>query len=278
MLLMDIFQAIILGVVEGLTEFIPVSSTGHLIIAGHFLGLVGEKAATFEVFIQLGAILAVVFLYKDRFLGLISLKKTDNFSGINGLLLLGLTTLPALVFGALAHSYIKRNLFNMTTVALGLGIGGVIMLLIERQYVRQGATPTRREGIDHLTFKDALAIGFFQSLALWPGVSRSGATIVGGIILGIDRKTAAEYSFLAAVPLMCAAVIFDLIKSITDTSSGPLLSASDAPVFAIGFMVAFLAAMLAIRYFIRLLGQVTLRPFGWYRIAVAVFILSMERL
>ncbi len=275
---MDIFQAIILGVVEGLTEFIPVSSTGHLIIAGHFLGLVGEKAATFEVFIQLGAILAVVFLYKDRFLGLISLKKTDNFSGINGLLLLGLTTLPALVFGALAHSYIKRNLFNMTTVALGLGIGGVIMLLIERQYVRQGATPTRREGIDHLTFKDALAIGFFQSLALWPGVSRSGATIVGGIILGIDRKTAAEYSFLAAVPLMCAAVIFDLIKSITDTSSGPLLSASDAPVFAIGFMVAFLAAMLAIRYFIRLLGQVTLRPFGWYRIAVAVFILSMERL
>ena len=274
---MDIFQAIILGVVEGLTEFIPVSSTGHLIIAGHFLGLVGEKAATFEVFIQLGAILAVVFLYKDRFLGLISLKKTNNFSGINGLLLLGLTTLPALVFGALAHSYIKRNLFNMTTVALGLGIGGVIMLLIERQYARQRATTVPREGIDHLSFKDALAIGFFQSLALWPGVSRSGATIVGGIILGIHRKTAAEYSFLAAVPLMCAAVIFDLIKSVRDAGSGALLSASDAPVFAIGFIVAFFSALLAIRYFIRLLGQVSLRPFGWYRIAVAVFILSMER-
>lgn len=275
MLLMNIFQAIILGVVEGLTEFIPVSSTGHLIIAGHLLGLVGEKAATFEIFIQLGAILAVVFLYKDRFLGLISLKKTDNFSGINGLLLLGLTTLPGLVFGALAHSYIKQNLFNMTTVALGLGIGGVIMLLVERQYAGQRATP--REGIDNLTFKDALAIGFFQCLALWPGVSRSGATIVGGIILGIHRKTAAEYSFLAAVPLMCAAVIFDLIKSVSDTGSGPLLSASDAPVFAIGFIVAFFAAMLAIRYFIRLLGQVSLRPFGWYRIAVAVFILSMEQ-
>ncbi len=271
---MDIFQAIILGVVEGLTEFIPVSSTGHLIISGHFLGLTGEKAATFEVFIQLGAILAVVFLYKDRFLGLISLNKTDNFSGMNGLLLLGLTTMPALFFGALAHSYIKQHLFNMTTVALGLGVGGIIMLLIERKKTGQAqGAPHPRDGIDNLNWKDALSIGFFQSLALWPGVSRSGATMVGGMILGINRKTSAEYSFLAAVPLMCAAVIFDLIKSVSDTGGAPLLQISDAPVFAIGFIVAFFTAILAIRYFIGLLGQVTLRPFGWYRIAMAVFIL-----
>ena len=276
---MDIFQAIILGIVEGLTEFIPVSSTGHLIITGHVLRLVGEKAKTFEVFIQLGAILAVVFLYKERFMGIISLQKTDNFSGMNGLILLVLTTLPALIFGALAHSYIKQYLFNVTTVALGLGIGGAIMLLIEWKIAGQAqrSAPTLRDGIDHLNWKDALGIGFFQSLALWPGISRSGATIVGGMILGINRKTSAEYSFLAAVPLMCAAVIFDLIKSVSDTGGGPLLQASDAPTFIVGFVVAFFAAMLAIRFFISLLGQVTLRPFGWYRIAVAVFILYMER-
>jgi len=268
---MDIFQAIILGIVEGLTEFLPVSSTGHLIITGYFLGLSGEKVATFEVFIQLGAILAVVFSYKERFLGLISLKRTNQFSGMNGLILLSLTTLPALFFGALAHSYIKRHLFNMTTVALGLGLGGVIMLLVERRNAgqTQGHVPTPREGIDHLNWRDALAIGFFQSLALWPGVSRSGATIVGGMILGIHRKTAAEYSFLAAVPLMCAAVIFDLIKS------GPLLQASDAPIFIVGFVVSFVAAMGAISYFVRLLGQITLSPFGWYRIAIAIFILGL---
>ncbi len=275
---MDIFQAIILGIVEGLTEFIPVSSTGHLIIAENFLGLTGEKAATFAVFIQLGAILAVVFLYKDRFLGLISFKKTDNFSGINGIIFLGLTTLPAGLFGVLAHSYIKQHLFSPTTVAWGLGIGGVIMILIEKRakqnagVVREGSVPGEgnvpREGIDHLTWKDALAIGFFQSLALWPGVSRSGATIVGGMMLGIHRKTAAEYSFLAAVPLMCAAVTFDLIRS------APLLQASDMPIFMTGFVVSFVAAMGAIAYFIRLLGQITLRPFGWYRIATAVFILG----
>jgi len=263
---MDIIQAVILGAVEGLTEFIPVSSTGHLIITGHFLGLVGEKAATFEVFIQLGAILAVVFLYKDRFLGLISLKKTNDFSGMNGLMLLGLTTLPALIFGALFHSYIKRHLFSLPTVALGLGLGGVIMIFIERHKKKFPDRAAQRERIDLLGWKDALAIGFFQSLALWPGVSRSGSTIVGGMILGISRKTAAEYSFLAAVPLMCAAVIFDMIKA------WPLLQMSDAPVFIVGFVVSFFAAMGAISYFIRLLGQVTLRPFGWYRIAIAFFI------
>ncbi len=264
---MDIFQAVILGIVEGLTEFLPVSSTGHLIIAGHFLGLVGEKAATFEVFIQLGAILAVVFLYKDRFIGLLSLKKTNNFSGMNGLILLGLTTLPPLVFGALAHSYIKQHLFNLTTVAIGLGLGGVIMILIERK-MRQTYV-TLGEGIDNISWKEALAIGFFQCLALWPGVSRSGATIVGGMIMGINRKTAAEYSFLAAVPLMCAAVTFDLIKS------AQLLQMSDMPMFIVGFVVAFFSAMGAIRYFIRLLGRITLTPFGWYRVAVSLFILGL---
>jgi undecaprenyl-diphosphatase len=265
---MDIFQAIVMGVIEGLTEFIPVSSTGHLIIAGNLLGFVGEKAKTFEVFIQLGAILAVVFVYKERFFGLLSLKKTETFSGRNGILLMGLTTLPPLVFGGLAHSHIKQHLFNMTTVALGLGVGGAIILLVERYSGQvQGYIHPSMDSIDNLSWKDALAIGFFQTLALWPGVSRSGATIVGGMMLGINRKTSAEYSFLVAVPIMCAAVIFDLIKSAS------LLQMSDVPVFITGFLISFLAAMVAIKYFIRLIGQITLRPFGWYRIAISIFIL-----
>jgi undecaprenyl-diphosphatase len=263
--MVNLFQAIILGIIEGLTEFIPVSSTGHMIIAGYLMGAQGEQAATFEVFIQLGAILAVVFLYKERFLSLFSFKQAEGLCGLNGVRLLALTTLPALLLGALAHSYIKQHLFNPTTVALGLGIGGIVMLFIEDREKKR--SQLKKSGLDAIGWKEALAIGFFQSLALWPGISRSGATIVGGMLLGIKRKTAAEYSFMAAVPLMCAAVIFDLYKAI------PLLNPSDMPIFLTGFVVSFIAAMGAIRFFIALLGKVTLRPFGWYRIIVAAIIL-----
>ena len=260
----EIVQVIILGVVEGLTEFIPVSSTGHLIIIGHLIGFVGEKAATFEVFIQLGAILAVVWLYRDRFLSLLSFKnEPDVFAGRKGLILLALTTLPALFIGALAHSYIKKYLFGPMTVALGLGVGGVIMLLIEKRIGKKG----KRTGLDRLRFQDALAIGFFQSLAMWPGVSRSGATMVGAMLLGIERKTAAEYSFLAAVPVMFAATFYDLYKA------SPLLAASDYLTFLTGFVISFLSSLIAIAGFIKLLGRVTLVPFGLYRIGMAIFIL-----
>jgi undecaprenyl-diphosphatase len=234
-----------------------------MIIVGHWMGAIGEQAATFEVFIQLGAILAVVFLYKERFFNLFSFKNKEGFAGRNGILLLALTTLPALFLGALAHSYIKQYLFSPITVAFGLGIGGIIMILMEGRE----KSKIEKTGIDAMGWKEALAIGFFQSLALWPGVSRSGATIVGGMFLGIERKTAAEYSFLAAVPVMCAAVLFDLYKAIF------LLNRSDMPIFLAGFVVSFITAMGAIRFFIALLGQVTLRPFGWYRIIVAAIIL-----
>jgi undecaprenyl-diphosphatase len=262
----EIMQIIILGVVEGLTEFIPVSSTGHLIIVGHLIGFVGEKAATFDVFIQLGAILAVVFLYKERFLSLLSFEnKPDAFSGRHGLLLLATTTLPALVIGALVHSYIKRYLFGPTTVAIGLGIGGVIMIFIEgRRKVEQ------RAGLHTLRVKDALAIGFFQCLAMWPGVSRSGATMVGGMLMGIERKTAAEYSFLAAVPVMAAATVFDLYKAAS-------LLTHDYLTFLAGFGISFIAAMIAVKTFIKLLGKITLKPFGWYRIGIALLILGFMR-
>lgn len=262
----ELLNSFILGLVEGVTEFIPVSSTGHLILAGHLLGFEGEKASTFEVFIQLGAILAVVFLYKERFFGLNPFNKGKGFTGTYGLTLLFLTTLPALLFGAVAHGFIKSHLFNSKTVALGLGIGGVAILLIERFLPN-----VRKHGIDSLTWREALSIGFFQCLALWPGISRSGATILGGMMVGVERKTAAEYSFLAAVPVMFAATAYDLYKSL------PFLQASDLATFSVGFAVSFVTAWLTVKSFIRLLGSYTLNPFGWYRIAVALVILWLLR-
>ncbi len=262
--MIDLLNAVILGIVEGLTEFIPVSSTGHLIIAGHLLGFEGAKASTFEIFIQLGSILAVVFLYKERFYRLFDFSKTRGFAGINGMVLLGLTTLPALIIGFLTHKFIKEHLFNTTTVAIGLAVGGIGILLAERFLPKPD-----KHGLDALRPRDALLIGLFQCLALWPGMSRAGSTIVGAMIIGTERKTAAEYSFLAAVPVMFAATGYDLLKNRS------LLEASDLSFFAVGFIVSLIAAWFAVRTFIQLLSRYTLIPFGWYRIALAVLLLLL---
>jgi undecaprenyl-diphosphatase len=254
----ELFAAIVLGIVEGLTEFIPVSSTGHLIVVGHLMGFTGPKAATFEVFIQLGAMLAVVVLYRVRFRRLCTFRLSTGFSGARGLIMLGLTTLPALLFGALTHGVIKEYLFTPTTVAIGLGLGGVGILLIERFLPR-----VTKVGLDTLTYRDAVAVGCCQCLALWPGMSRSACTIAGGMVLGIERETAAQYSFLIAVPVIFAATVLDLYKSL------PILQRSDALMFAVGFIVSFLTAWWAIKFFLRFLASHTLNPFGWYRILVA---------
>lgn len=258
----ELFYAVILGLVEGITEFIPVSSTGHLIVAGHLLGFEGPKASTFEIFIQLGAILAVVLLYRERFFQLCTVRKSVGFSGPHGWALLVLTSLPALILGALTHGFIKRYLFNPMTVAAALAVGGVAILVVERYRPR-----VKKSGLDTLAWQDALVIGLFQCLALWPGMSRSASTILGAMTIGVDRETAAQYSFLAAVPIMVAAIGFDLYKSL------PILNASDVPMFSLGFVVSFLAAWLAVKSFIRFLGTHTLVPFGWYRIVVAPIIL-----
>lgn len=260
----EVVYASILGVVEGLTEFIPVSSTGHLIITGHLLGFEGPKAATFEVFIQLGAILAVVVLYRDRFVGLLNFDKKKGFVGVNGLMLLAWTTFPALVFGAAAHGFIKAHLFNPTTVAIGLSVGGIGILLTERFLPK-----AKTHGLDALGWREALAIGFFQCLALWPGVSRSASTIVGGMLMKVERKTAAEYSFLAAVPVMFAATAYDLYKSRS------FLQWTDATTFLIGFVISFISAWFAVTFFIKLLGRHNLIAFGWYRIIVAIAVLLL---
>lgn len=254
----SIWSAIILSIVEGLTEFLPVSSTGHLIIVGDLLDFVGEKATVFEVFIQLGAILAVVVLYWDRFIGLLRPRADRRFSGLRGIWLLVLTCIPACVMGLLLHHSIKTYLFRPGTVAVALVVGALMMIFIERRSFRETC-----HTIDDLTPKLAFGIGCFQCLALWPGFSRSAATIMGGMILGAKRPVAAEYSFIAAVPIMVAATGFDLLKSWS------LFSADDIVVMAVGFVGAFLSALVAIKAFVALVGRVSLVPFAVYRLVIA---------
>jgi undecaprenyl-diphosphatase len=256
------YVAIILGIVEGLTEFLPISSTGHLIIAGHLLNFTGPKADTFEIVIQLGAILAVVVLYWDRFVGLVVPDKNRKFSGVYGLWLLFLTSLPASVLGLLTHHYIKAYLFSPFTVAVALAVGAVLIFVVEGMDKRP-----RTLTLDEITPKTALGIGLFQCLALWPGFSRSASTIMGGMLLGTKRTVAAEYSFIAAVPIMFAATGYDFLKNYA------LFQTGDLVFLLIGFVVSFIAAWLAVKGFIVLLGRLTLRPFAVYRIVLAALIL-----
>jgi len=255
----QILSAIVLGIIEGLTEFLPVSSTGHLILAGHLMHFTGEKAASFEVIIQLGAILAVVVMYRDRFFGLLRANPYQRFSGLRGIVLLGLTCIPAALVGFLTHKAIKTHLFGPTTVALALAVGAVAILAVEAMRRR-----VRFETLDDISPALALGIGVFQCLSLWPGFSRSAATIMGGMLLGAKRSLAAEYSFIAAVPIMCLATAYDFYKSYH------LFEAGDLLMLAVGFVVSFFAAWAAVKGFILLLGRTTLRPFAWYRLALAV--------
>jgi undecaprenyl-diphosphatase UppP len=254
----EYLSATILGLVQGLTEFLPVSSTGHLIITSHLLGLTDARVDTFEVVIQLGSILAVVFLYFNRFLGLLLPARGGKFAGIRGIFLLMLTCLPASLLGLLAHSSIKTFLFNPVSVSLALAVGALFILLVERMPQKN----TFRS-MDEVTPALALGIGCFQCLSLWPGFSRSASTIMGGMILGANRSLAAEYSFVAAVPIMFAATGFDLYKSAS------FLAMTDLPFFLTGTAVAFFSAMLAIKLLMRLITRISFRPFAWYRLALA---------
>ena len=249
--------AVILSIVEGLTEFLPVSSSGHLILVGDMLGFSGEKSATFQVLIQLGAIMAVVVLYRGRSLGLLKSTPRVPFSGSRGMGLLLLTSLPACILGLLLHSVIK-SLFTPFSVLCALAAGGIIMIAVEKR----PHTP-RYASLDEITPRLALGIGCFQCLALWPGFSRSASTIMGGMLLGAKRSLAAEYSFIAAVPIMIAATGYDLLKS------WHLLSAADIPFFAIGLVGSFLSALAAIKIFIALVSRMTLIPFAVYRLLLA---------
>jgi len=259
---MENIYAVIMGVVEGLTEFLPISSTGHLILVDHLLGfkqLVGEDfAKAFEVIIQLGAILAIVAAYPHRFLGLLNFREKKGFSGFHGISLLVITSIPAALLGFAVEKRIDQYLFNPATVAAALAVGAVWILTVEWISPRP-----KKEGVDSLTWKEALAVGLFQCLSLWPGMSRSASTILGGMISGVDRKTATEYSFFAAVPIMIAATLYKLIKCYH------LLTPNRFTMLAIGFVVSFIFAWLAVKFFIHYLSRHTLVPFGWYRLIVA---------
>ncbi len=251
---MDYVNAVILGVVEGLTEFIPVSSTGHLILAAELLRFDPDLGKLFEVVIQLGAILAIVVLYWKKFTQvLIGLPRDKDAQHFTRNVLLAF--LPCVFIGALAHDYIKAVLFNPTVVAIALVVGGVAILVIEKMKPAPIVFSTEQMG-----WRTALAIGFIQCLAMVPGVSRSGASIMGALLLKVERKAAAEFSFFLAVPTMLAATIYDLYKSRHD------LSTDGATLIAIGFVVSFIVALVVVRWMLGFVTRHGFTPFAWYRI------------
>jgi len=259
-----IIIAVILGLVEGITEFLPISSTGHLIVAGHLLGFTGDNATTFEIFIQLGAILAIVWEYRRHLLsvtaGAVGLREDPSSRAL--VINLAVAFVPAAVAGLLLHHAIHEYLFRPETVAAALAGGGIVMLLIERRPPRFTTS-----SLMAIPWKQALWVGLAQTLSLFPGVSRAAATIMGGMVAGLDRRTATEFSFYLAIPTMMAATVYDLYKSWAS------LTGDDLGMIAIGFVVAFFSALVAVRAFIRYISRHDFRPFGWYRIALGVVVL-----
>jgi undecaprenyl-diphosphatase len=256
-----LWKAAVLGLVEGATEFIPVSSTGHLIVVSHWLDLLDERAKTFDIFIQLGAILAIVWLYRARLWQVVRSASTDTRSRrFLGNLLIAF--LPAAVVGFLAHDWIKEQLFRPVVVAAALVLGGIIILLVEHWAPR--STIGDVDGVQPPT---ALGIGLAQVLSLIPGTSRSGATILGGYALGLTRLAATEFSFFLAIPVMLAATLFDLLKSWS--TLGP----ADIPMFLVGFVVSFVAAVIVVRGFLKYVSTHSFRAFAWYRIGFGVLVL-----
>ncbi|MFY9288177.1 MAG: undecaprenyl-diphosphate phosphatase [Alphaproteobacteria bacterium] len=256
--------AVILGIIEGMTEFLPVSSTGHLILFGDLLGFEGPKGKTFEIVIQLGAILAICWLYREKLFstlkGTIALKKTDiNF--VSGILI---AFLPAMVLGALFHSTIKEHLFNPISVSIVLIIGGVAILLAERFKPKASY-----KKLETLPLPLCLKIGIFQCLALVPGTSRSGATIIGALLLGVERKAAAEFSFFLAIPTMFAATVFQIYKNWQD------LNMDGIQLVIVGFVVAFVTALFVVRWAIGYIERHGFTPFAYYRIALGILMLIL---
>ena len=255
-------QAIILGAVEGLTEFLPISSTGHQIIVADLLGFGGERAMAFNIIIQLGAILAVVWEFRQKILAVVTgLPTQPKARRFTANLLIGF--LPAVVLGVIFADMIHQYLFNPITVAVALVIGGFIMLWAEKRQHR-----VRVEHVDDMHWTDALKVGCAQCLAMIPGTSRSGSTIIGGLLFGMSRTAATEFSFFLAMPTMVGAAVYSGYKY------RDLFNASDLPVFALGFVVAFIFAMLAVKALLKFIATHSYAVFAWYRIAFGLLILA----
>ena len=255
-------EAAILGLVEALTEFLPVSSTGHLIIAAEILNFDGPPGKVFEIVIQTGAILAVLLLYFRRFWDVL-LGLQDDPGARRFVMAIALAFLPAAVIGVALHKYIKAYLFNPTVVGLALVLGGVAILVIERMR----PVPTVNQ-IENFTPRLALSIGFIQCIAMIPGVSRSGATILGALLMGVTRRAAAEFSFFLAVPTLAGAAVYDLYKNRAD------LSADGMGLIAVGFVTAFLGSLWVIRWFVGFVSRHGFAPFAWYRIVAGLVLLG----
>ena len=244
--------AVLLGIVEGLTEFIPVSSTGHMIIVGHMIGFEGNLAKIFDVVIQLGAILAVLVIYKERFARFLTKEGWQMGTGLTGWHIAA-GCVPTMAFAYLVHSFIKKYLFSPATVAVGLVLGALLMIVAERKI--RGHEAELVQDVDHISIRQALYIGFFQFLSLWPGFSRSGSTMGGALLVGVNRKAGADFTFIMALPVMVVACLYELLKNISALTGG------DLAVLAIGFSIV---------WFMKFLQRSTLTAFGIYRILLAL--------
>jgi len=272
--LWNIIVAVILGLVEGLTEFAPVSSTGHMIIVDDLLlkskEIFSEPVAnTFKVVIQLGSILAVVILFKDRFLNILGLKKEINGVRKKGhrlsLVQIIIGLLPAGVLGVLFEDYIDEYLFTIHTVVYALIAGAVLMIVAD--FVQRRRKHTAIDTVDKITNTQAFLIGLFQCIALWPGFSRSGSTISGGVLLGLSHRTAADFTFIMAVPIMAGASFISLLKN------WQYITMDALPFFIAGFISAFVFAVISIRFFLKLIDKIKLLPFAIYRIILAIILI-----
>ncbi len=271
----EIVVAVILGIVEGLTEFLPVSSTGHLILVGNWLQFTGEKANTFEIFIQLGAILAVIGYFRERIWNLVravlgtpmakgnphamTVEQARRFAA--GVML---AFIPAAIVGFLFHDKIEELLFTPKTVAAALVVGGVGIIAIEKLKLR-----VKTETMEQMSWAQAIWVGVAQCLSLIPGMSRSASTIMGGLVTGLSHAAAAEFSFFLAIPTIGAATVYSLLKNLK------LLSADDAVVFAVGFLVSLIVAWVVIAAFMSFIKKHSFESFGWYRIVLGFAILLM---
>jgi undecaprenyl-diphosphatase len=257
-----LIKAAIMGIVEGLTEFLPISSTGHLILAGSLLGFVDAKAKVFDIAIQTGAIFAVILVYwqkiRETLASLPTEKKAQQFA-----LYVLIGFVPAVILGLLLGKAIKANLFTPVVVASTFIIGGFIILWAEKRQ----QTAVRVQTVDDMSALDAIKVGLVQCLALVPGTSRSGATIIGGMLLGLSRKAATDFSFFLAMPTLIGAGAYSLYKE------RAVLSAADIPMFAVGLLFSFISAWLCVRWLLRYISTHNFVPFAWYRIVFGIIVL-----
>ena len=265
---MNLFDATIMGIVEGATEFLPISSTGHLIVAGSLLGVHDERGKVFEIAIQIGAIFAVVWAYRERFFSALA-NVNHHGNGQRFFINLFIAFLPVAVLGLLFNKAIKVVLFNAYGVAAASIIGAIIILWVERDSPRElRESRARVRDVDSMSALDALKLGFAQCFGLFPGMSRSGSTLIGGMLFGLSRRTATEFSFFLGVPTLAAASLYSLYKE------RALLSSADIPAFAVGTVVSFIVALVVIKWLIGFVANHSLQVFAWYRIGFGVAILA----